>query len=469
MSLNNSKNKFRFRIPHTFVVLFSLIIITAIATWFIPAGQYDRVEDPDTGKMTVVPGSFKYVESSPVGFFDTFVAVQKGMVDAAPIIFFIFIVYGSFYIVLKTGTLNNAIAYIIKRLKGKELLIIPISMYLFGLSGAIFGMAEETIAFIPIMVSLAIALGYDAIVGMSMVNLAANTGFAAAFLNPFTIGVAHGIAGLPLFSGMEFRIVNFIVFETLAVWWTMRYAAKIKRNPSASIAKDLDYSTFKIEEKDLSAEFTSRQKLILVILGATIAVLIYGVLKLGWYIDELAGLFLIMGIASGFVGGFNANQIAEYFIEGCKEVISGAFLVGLGRGVLMVMNQANITDTVVYALSQPLLLLPKWVAAEGMLFVQTLINFLIPSGSGQAAVTMPIMAPLADVLNITRQTAVLAFQYGDGFSNLLWPTTLLPVFCGIAKIKIDRWWKYYIPFFFIILIVQMIFIAVAVAINYGPF
>ncbi|MCG0276515.1 MAG: TIGR00366 family protein [Thermosediminibacteraceae bacterium] len=469
MSISQSRNRFQFKIPHTFVILFSLIIIAAIATWIIPAGQYDRVEDPNTGKMTVVPSSFKYIKPSPVGFFDTFVAVQKGMVDAASIIFFIFIVYASIYIVLKTGALDNAIAYTIKRLEGKELLIIPISMYLFGLGGAIFGMSEETLAFIPIMVSLAIALGYDAIVGMSMVSLGVNTGFSAAFMNPFTIGVAQGIANLPLFSGMGFRIVNFIVFETLAVLWTMRYAAKIKKNPSASIVKDLDYSTFKIEGKELNTEFTGRQKIILIIVGLTMAVLIYGVLKLGWYIDELAGLFLIMGIACGFVGGFNSSKIAEYFVEGCKEVISGAFVVGLGRGILMVMNQGKITDTIVYALSQPLLLLPKWVAAEGMLLVQTLISFFIPSGSGMAAVTMPIMAPLADVLNITRQVAVLAFQYGDGFSNLLWPTTLIPVICGIAKVPIDRWWKYYTPFFFMLLIVQMIFIAVAVAINYGPF
>ncbi|KXG76621.1 hypothetical protein AN618_15140 [Fervidicola ferrireducens] len=459
----------RFSIPHTFTILFALIVIAAIATWIIPAGQYDRVEDPDTKKMTVIPDSFKYVEPSPVGFFDTFVAVQKGMVDAASIIFFIFIVYGSIYIVLKTGALDSAIYYLIKRFKGKEQIVIPITMFIFGLGGAIFGMSEETLGFIPLMVSFAIALGYDAVVGMSMVSLGTNTGFSAAFLNPFTIGVAQGIADLPLYSGLGFRVLNFVVFESIAVWWTLRYAAKVKKNPSASLVKDMDYSSFKINVGEAEKEFTGRQKVILSLVGITIAVLVYGVLKLGWYIDELAGLFLIMGIACGFVGGFSSSKIAEYFVEGCKEVISGAFAVGLGRGILIVMNQAKITDTIVHALSQPLLSWPKWIAAEGMLFVQTLISFLIPSGSGMAAVTMPIMAPLADVLNITRQTAVLAYQYGDGFSNILWPTTLLPVICGIAKVPMDRWWKYYAPLFVLMLVVQMIFIAIAVAINYGPF
>lgn len=469
MATNENKPKYSFKIPHTFVIMFTIIVLAAIFTWIIPAGQYDRVENPTTHKVTVVPGSFKYIESTPVGFFSTFVAVQKGMVDAAPIIFFIFIVYASFYIVIKTGTLNNAIAHAIRKMKGKEQLMIPISMYIFGLAGAIFGMFEETFGFIPILVSLAIALGYDALVGMCMVSFGVAMGFAAAFMNPFTIGVAQGIANLPLFSGLGFRIVSFLVFETLAVWWTMRYASKIKKNPAASLVKDIDYSAFKLNQDELEAKFTGRQMVILGIVGLTIVVLVYGVLKLGWYIDELAGLFLIMGIVCGLIGGFSPSKIAEYFIEGCKDMVFGALAVGLGRGILMVMNQGHITDTVVFALSQPLSLFPKWVAAEGMLFVQTLINFLIPSGSGQAAVTMPIMAPLSDVLHITRQTAVLAFQYGDGFSNVFWPTTLLPVICSIAKIPLDRWWKFFTPFFFLIFIVQMIFIAAAVAINLGPF
>lgn len=402
----------KFSIPHTFAILFSLIVIAAIATWIIPAGQYDRVENPNTHKMTVVPDSFKYVEPSPVGFFDTFVAVQKGMVDAASIIFFIFIIYGSIYVVIKTGALDAAIYFLINRFRGKEQFVIPITMFAFGLGGAVFGMSEETLGFIPLVVSLAIALGYDAVVGMSMVSLGSNTGFSAAFLNPFTIGVAQGIADLPLYSGLGFRILNFIVFEAIAIWWTLRYALKVKENPSASLVNDIDYSNFKIDADKAEKEFTGRQKVILLLVGVTIAVLIYGVLKLGWYIDELAGLFLIMGIACGIVGGFSSSKIAEYFMEGCKEIVSGAFAVGLGRGILIVMNQARITDTIVHALSQPLMSLPKWIAAEGMLFVQTLISFLIPSGSGMAAVTMPIMAPLADVLNITRQTAVLAYQYG---------------------------------------------------------
>lgn len=329
MANNENKPKTSFKIPHTFVIMFTIIVLAAICTWIIPAGQFDRVEDPASHKVFVVAGSFKYIESTPVGFFNTFVAVQKGMVDAAPIIFFIFIVYTSFYIVIKTGTLNNAIAHAIKKMRGKENLMIPISMYIFGLAGAIFGMFEETFGFIPILVSLAIALGYDALVGMCMVSFGVAMGFAAAFMNPFTVGVAQGIATLPLFSGMAFRIVSFLVFETLAVWWTIRYAAKIKKNPDASLVKDIDYSTFKLNHDDLDAKFTGRQMVILGVIGLTIVVLVYGVLELGWYIDQLAGLFLIMGIVCGLIGGFAPSKIAEYFIEGCKDMVFGAFAVDL--------------------------------------------------------------------------------------------------------------------------------------------
>lgn len=464
-----SNKKFSFHVPHTYVIIFLILIIAALMTWVVPAGQYDRAENPTTHKTMVVPDSFKFTQPSPVGFFGTFVAVQKGLIDAAPIIFFVFLVYGSFYVVMKTGTINNAISALTRRMQGKEVLIIPIIMYVFGLAGAVFGMFEETFGFIPIFISLAIALGYDAIVGMCMVSLAVAIGFASAFMNPFTIGIAQGISELPMYSGLGFRIISFLIFQTLAVWWTLRYAKKVKENPSLSLVKDIDFSSFKTEKSALDVKLTPQQIIILVIVLFTIVFLVYSVLKLGWYIDELAGLFLIMGIASGLIGGLSPSKIAEYFIEGSKDMVFGALVIGLGRSVLVVMQQGQIIDTVIYALSKPLSSLPAWVAGEGMLFVQTIISFFIPSGSGMAAVTMPIMAPLSDVIHLTRQTAVLAFQYGDGFSNILWPTTLAPVVCSIAKVPIDKWWKFFTPFFILLYIVQMVFIAIAVAIHYGPF
>ena len=431
------------------------------------AGEFDRAKDPNSGRTVVVPGTFHKVEQNPLSFFDTFISVQKGSIDAADVVFFIFFVYASFYIVLQTGALHSFIGWLLRVLKGKEIIIIPIFMYIFALGGSVFGMYEETFGFIPLFVGLAIAMGYDALVGMSIVSLAVAMGFAAAFMNPFTVGVAQKVAELPLFSGMGFRIIVWFVHVTMAVVYTLLYAIKVKKDPSKSILKGMDMGSLALNHDELvQKKLTGRDKLILLWVAVIVGLLVWGVIVKGWYFDELAGLFIIMGVAAGFMAGWGPSKIAVTFLEGAKDIVFGALVVGLSRGILIVMREAKIIDTVINAMATPLSYLPRWLAAEGMLIVQTLINFFIPSGSGQAATTMPIMAPLSDLLGITRQTAVLAFQFGDGFSNVLWPTTALPVICSIAKVPIDKWWKYFVPFFGWLLVAQVIFMAVAVAINW---
>ncbi len=454
------------KVPHTYVLLFSLIILAVIGSYVLPAGQFDRVKDEVTHKTIVVPGSFKQVEQTPVSFFNTFIAIQKGMIDAGSVVFFVFLVYASFFVVMQTHALHAFIGWLLRVMEGKEILIIPVFMYLFALGGSIFGMFEETFGFIPLFVGLAIAMGYDAIVGMSMVSFGVAMGFAAAFMNPFTVGLAQKFAELPLFSAMGFRIISWFVLVTMAVLWTMRYAKKIKADPTKSLMYGVDMGSLALDHDELlESKFTGRDKLVLIFVVAIIGLLVWGVIKKGWYFNEIAGLFLIMGVFAGFISGMKPSQLASCYVEGLKDITFGALVIGLSRGILIVMREGNIIDTVIYGLAQPLSLFPKWVAAEGMLFIQTLINFFIPSGSGQAATTMPIMAPLSDLLGITRQTAVLAYQYGDGFSNILWPTTLLPVMCGIARVPIEKWWRYFVPFFLLLLPVQMIFMAVAVAMN----
>lgn len=454
------------KVPHTYVLLFSLIILAVIGTYVLPAGEFDRVKDEKTHKTLVVPGSYHEVEQSPVSFFDTFISVQKGMIDAGSVVFFVFIVYASFYVVLQTHALHAFIGLLLRLMKGKEILMIPVFMYTFALGGSIFGMFEETFGFIPLFVGLAIAMGYDAIVGMSMVSFGVAMGFAAAFINPFTVGLAQKFAELPLLSGFGFRVVCWFVLVSMAVLWTMNYARKIKKDPEKSLMKDIDMGSLALDHDELvNTHFKGRDKVILAVVVAMVGLLVWGVMEKGWYFNELAGLFLIMGIACGFLAGWGPNKLASVYVEGLKDIVFGALVIGLSRGILIVMREGNIIDTVIYGLAQPLAQFPSWVAAEGMLFVQTLINFFIPSGSGQAATTMPIMAPLADLLGVTRQTAVLAFQFGDGFSNILWPTTLLPVMCGIAHVPIEKWWRYFVPFFLLLLPVQMIFIFAAVAMN----
>ncbi len=421
------------------MLLFALIIVAVIGSYIIPAGEFDRATDPNSGRTVVVPGTFHRVEQNPQHPFKTFIALQKGSIDAADVVFFVFFVYASFYIVLQTGALHSFIGGLLRALRGKEVVLIPVFMYIFALGGSVFGMFEETFGFIPLFVGLAIAMGYDAIVGMCMVFLAV---------------------------GMGFRIVSWFVFVTMAVIWTVRYALRIKKDPSKSLLAGVDMGKLALNHDELvDKKATGRDRLILAWVVGTIGVLIWGVIAKGWYFDELAGLFVIMGIATGLIAGWGPSKIAATFLEGCKDIVFGALVVGLSRGILVVMREAQIIDTVVYAMSQPLAALPRWIAAEGMLVVQTLINFFIPSGSGQAATTMPIMAPLSDLLGISRQTAVLAFQYGDGFSNLLWPTTLLPVVCSIAKIPIQKWWRFFVPFFGLLLVAQVIFIAVSVMIG----
>jgi len=428
-----------FKVPHTFVLLFALIIVAVIGSYIIPAGEFDRATDPNSGRTVVVPGTFHRVEQNPQHPFKTFIALQKGSIDAADVVFFVFFVYASFYTVLQTGALHSFIGGLLRALRGKEVVLIPVFMYIFALGGSVFGMFEETFGFIPLFVGLAIAMGYDAIVGMCMVFLTV---------------------------GMGFRIVSWFVFVTMAVIWTVRYALRIKKDPSKSLLAGVDMGKLALNHDELvDKKATGRDRLILAWVVGTIGVLIWGVIAKGWYFDELAGLFVIMGIATGLIAGWGPSKIAATFLEGCKDIVFGALVVGLSRGILVVMREAQIIDTVVYAMSQPLAALPRWIAAEGMLVVQTLINFFIPSGSGQAATTMPIMAPLSDLLGISRQTAVLAFQYGDGFSNLLWPTTLLPVVCSIAKIPIQKWWRFFVPFFGLLLVAQVIFIAVSVMIG----
>jgi uncharacterized ion transporter superfamily protein YfcC len=458
----------KMKVPHTFALLFFLIVITAIATHFVPAGVYDRITDPNTGRTLVNPTTFHYVAASPVGVFQTFIDVYKGLVDAADIIFFIMISYACFFLIIQAGALNAAIGALLRHTKGKEVFIVPIFIYVFATCSAFFGMFEEALGFIPIFVGLCIAMGYDAIVGMSVVGMGCGLGFASAFMNPFTIGVAQKIAELPLFSGLMFRVITWFIFVSMGVWWTMRYAHKIKLDPSKSIVADIDFGALALDHNKLMDTKMTKQNIwTLIALAVGMGFLIWGVLEKGWYFDELCGLLLITGIVCGIINGYSASRIAETYVDAWKDIIFGATICGMSRGVLVVMKQANIIDTVIHAMATPLQGLPKTVGAEGMLFVQTLCNFLIPSGSGQAATTMPIMAPLSDLLGIPRQVAVQCFQYGDGFSNLLWPTALCPVLCGMAKIPLERWYKHFVPFFFILFAVQMVFVAIAIAIGYN--
>jgi len=434
------------KIPDVFAIVFVLILIAAAATWFVPGGQYERRKERvgQTTRTVLVEGTYRSVDAAPQTL-EVFTAPVKGFLKLAEIIAFIFIVGGAFYMLNETGAITAGIHQLVKLLKGKEYLVIPLVMTLFSFFGAAFGMCEEAMPFALIFVPMALALGYDSIVGVSLTFLAAGVGFAGAFFNPFTLQIAQGLAGVEPLSGMGYRILVWVVVTTFTITWVMIYAARIKRDPTRSPMYDLDQARrAELERQQAEAQdFHWRHGLCLLVLLAGIVFMILGVILWDWYIIELAGLFLAMGLLAGALAGQGPNQLAQCFIAGCKDIASAALVVGFAGGIIVVLEDGRIMDTILYAMASATSKLPPLLAADVQYGLQMLLNFFIPSGSTKAALTMPLMAPLADLSGITRQTAVLAYQFGDGFTNMIIPTSGVTVgTLGLAKIPFERWFKW---------------------------
>jgi len=464
--LLEEKGKFKF--PPSLVILFALLVVVAIMTYVIPAGEYDRVTNEATGRTVVVPGSYHRVDQSPVGPFRLFTRMFDGFVHGADVIFLIMFAAAWVLSIMRGGAFDGGIKALLRKTQGRENIIIPVFFFTFALAGATYGEFETVYGLIPLFVALALAVGWDPIVGMSMCYLAVCCGFASGVFNPFTVGVAHKFAELPLFSGWGYRWLCFFVLCSINCWWVMRYAKKIKEDPSKSLVADIDYSEMRAAHTDeaYDAPFTATHKFQLILLVATIGLIVLGTLQFGWYLSEVSGIFLIMFLVNELLAKRSMEQITQDLFDDCSIMVPAIVVVGVSRGVLQIMIAGRIIDSVIFALNAPLAGLPAWAAAEGMLVVQNLINFFIPSGSGQATAIMPIMIPLADLSGVSRQVAVLAYHFGDGFSNMIWPT-MVAIGCGIAKVPLDRWWKFYLPCFGITFAAQMILIAIAVAIGYN--
>lgn len=464
---NSSVKKNGLRNPHAYVVIFVLILVCTLLTWIIPSGVYDRVEDEISGRMVVDPDSFHYVEDTPVNLFEALVAIPEGIVQSAGIIAFIFIISGSVGVIKSTGAIDAGIMKLVNKFKGKDTPLLIIVTIIFSLLGAAFGFAEETIPFIPLGVAMSLALGYDRVVGFHIIRTAAWVGFAGAFMNPFTIGVAQEIAGLPLFSGIGYRLVCYVVFLVIGILFILNYAKKVRQNPKNSILygyeSDVDQSQFELEV----GEFTINHKIILIIFVACLVLLVVGTVNFDWGTQELGALFLGCAIVCGFIGGFGPNKIAQELSKGMASVTFGALIVGFARAIVVILEQGQVLDTIVYGLSKPLASVSSSIGAVGMFLVQSLINFFIGSGSGQAAATMPIMIPLSDVVGISRQTAVLAFQFGDGITNMIWPSMIYIL--SFADIPYDRWFKHIWKLVVYLTFAGCILVGIAGAIGYGPF
>lgn len=457
------------RIPHTFTIVFALIVFAAVLTWIVPAGEFVRetIEVGGSSREVVVNNSFHYTERSPQTW-QVFSALFNGFVDKADIIIFILIVGGAFWILNNSHAIDVGVMSFLRSVKrlsryklikklGVNNIIITLVMLLFSLFGAVFGMSEETIAFVVIFIPLAIQMGYDSIVGVCMCYVAAHVGFAGAMLNPFTIGIAQGIADLPLFSGLEYRLFCWVVLTIVGIAFVLWYAHRVKANPESSPVYKLDdYWRSRMESSEES-KLSVRQKLILVLFFVTIVALVVGVLKFGWYIEEISALFLAMGILSGILDRQGADDIAKLFLAGCKDILSAALVVGLASGIIFILKDGCVIDTILYALTRSLAQVGDVVSLGAMYVFQTLLNVVMPSGSAKAALTMPIMSQFADLIDVSRQTTVLAFQFGDGFTNMLTPTSgVLIGVLGMARIPYGTWLKWVWKFILALIIIGFI-------------
>lgn len=456
------------KVPHTYVLIAILIVLAAIGTYLIPAGEFNRVTDEQTGRTLVIPGTFHRVEQTPVSFFDTFLALPQGLDAARDIVFFVLLIGSVFHIINATGTINRIINRAITKLDGREHLLIPATMLVISICSATFGAAEETLIFIPIAVAIAKGVGYDAVVGAAMVYLGAYTGYTAGPMNPFNTGIAQGIAELPLFSGIEFRFACMFLFYILVWWWIMRYAKKVKNDPTQSVVYGFDTDNLDITFDN--SPLTSRDKAILGVIVIGFAYLVYGVLAKGYYLYEIITIFLIMGLICGIIGKLSAEEIADNFVLGAKEMCFTAVCIGLARAIVVVLDDGHIMDSVINALAIVVGWLPASISAVGMLIVQTILNFIFASGSGQAATTMPILAPLGDILGVTRQVAVLAFQFGDGITNSISPIQpSLMAAIGLAGVPYEKWFKFVWPLMLMWTLLAAGLLIVATIIKLGPF
>lgn len=446
--------------PHAYTIMLIIIVIAMVMTWIVPAGNFERAYNEEIGRDLVVPGSYQASDRNPVGVWGMIQSLFEGMIEASDIIFFILIAYGYVFMLLKTGAIDSLVGAMLRKVGKNDKLLIPAFMIVFGIAGSTFGMYEETYGLIPAFIAIAIALGYDGLVGGAIVFVGVATGFAAATINPFTVGIAQSIAQVtPSTNLMIFRVIAWVLFMSLSIGYTMWYANKVKKNPDSSYVKGVTFRGLegKSREEVLALTFTTKHRLSLLGFVLVIAAIVVGVTGFGFYLSELSAIFIIAIAYTGVVNRMKPGRVAEIFIEGASNAVFGALLVGLARSIEVVLTQANIIDTIIFSLANAIQGFHQYFAAVAMLVVQNIVNFFIPSGSGQAAVMMPIMAPLSDVIGVSREVAITAYQFGDGFSNMFWPTAVATE-CGIMGIAMNRWYKFITPLFIMMFLLQAVLI-----------
>ncbi len=460
--------KKQFKVPHTFVIILGIILAASILTWIMPAGQFARVENAQ-GIKVVLPDQFQFIEKTPVNPLTIPNYIMKGFSSSANLIFMVIMSGGAFNVLVNTGALQVLIAKVVAKFGNKEAIFIPLLLLLFA-GIATTQSVTVFIGFTPIIIMMARAMGFDSIVGAALPLLGGAIGFSTGTLNTSTTIVAQKIAELPLYSGIGYRFICLFVFWIFTSIALIKYARKVKANPESSPMYDLDKlrdDTGTDVTQDTS--LTTRKLLALLTLIGSLIILVWGCVTRGWDLPEISVVFIWLAVISGACAGFGPSTIAKYFAEGCKKLVVSALILGLARATSGVLSAANILDTLVYGCTIVLNAFPPVLRGICMYWVNFIINILVTSGSGQAAVVMPIFTPVADMVGITRQTAVLAFNFGDGFCNYILPmSTALMGNLSVADIPYDRWMRFMWKIALLWMAVGSVLIFIAQMINYGP-
>lgn len=429
------------RFPHPLTLLTGCILAAAVCSYLLPAGEYERRSDPATGRDVVVAGTYHRVDQRRVGPFEALVAIPKGMAEAGSVIFLVFLVGGAFTVVDETGALRQAVGWLVRRLQQRGTLVIPIVSLTFAAGGALENMSEEIIAMVPVLLVLTRRLGFDAVTAVAISVGAAAVGASFSPINPFQVQIAQKLAGLPLLSGSPFRIAVMALALAGWIWAVWRHALKTRRPPDARDGLTTD-----------AGRLDGRRGAVLAIVLAAFAIFVYAVMRLGWDFEQMAALFFAMGVLAGVVGGLGISGTAAGFVTGFSSMAYAAMLIGFARAIFVVLTEGHVIDTIVNALVTPLQDLPVALSAIGMMAVQAAVHGPVPSVSGQAVLTMPVLVPMSDLIGLSRQVVVLAYQYGAGLTELLTPTNgALMAVTAAAGVKYDEWLAFAVPIYLALL------------------
>lgn len=455
-----------FQIPHTLVLMVMMMIAALILTWILPAGSFE-MRPNEAGRMMVVPGTYEVAEDAPTLMpWHLLTVIPRAMASAADVIFFVFLIGGVLGVVRSTGAIEAAIGGMLVHFRERLALLVLASMFVFGTFSAAFGMAAEYIAFVGILVALCAALRLDAMTAVGMMVVGYGVGYGVSFMNPFTVMIAQDVAELTPLSGWWYRLAIAVPIFAIGFHHVYSYARKVRNDPSKSLVADVP--TAQAPPPEEYPPMTWPRRLVLLSLGATIVGLILGVTLQGWWLTELAAVFLALAVASIVFARLRLDDAAESFIAGAAQLTATALLVGFARSISLILEDGQVLHTVVYALATPLEQVRAEFSAVGMLFIQTLFNLFVPSGSGQAFATVPIMAPIGDLVGVSRQVTVLAYQFGDGFSNMIVPTNaVLMGILGLAGIPYARWFRFVFPLMIKLTLAAAIALIVAVWIGYS--